>query len=80
MFNAYAEPKVGCYRCHNGDATGTSWGPDLSTEVRSLSDEDVQQVVANGHGGMPAHKDKLTREHVATILAWLRSVSGATAP
>lgn len=74
LFNAYGDPKVGCYTCHNGDATGTKWGPNLVTAIAGQSDADLKAVILEGQGGMPAFKGKLNDGQMTTIIAWLRTL------
>lgn len=74
MFNAYGDPKVGCYGCHNGDARGTKWGPNLRTAIAGQSDDDLKEIIREGQGGMPAFKDKLNDAQMTTIIAWLRTL------
>lgn len=80
LFNGYAKPKVECYACHNGDAKGTIRGPGLADEVAEHSDEQLKEVIKEGDGRMPAHKDLMSDEEVGQILAWLRVTFPTAAP
>ena len=41
-----------CSNCHGGDLRG-GVGPDLTKIGGTLSQEDIEQVIANGQGAMP---------------------------
>jgi mono/diheme cytochrome c family protein len=73
MFNGYTKAEVGCYACHNGDAAGTMRGPGLADHVRDDSDSQLAEVIKNGNGRMPAHKDRLTDDEVGQLVGWLRA-------
>lgn len=78
LFNGYAKADVGCYACHNGDATGTWRGPSLADKAPKMSDAAIIEVIEKGPGFMPAFKGKLTAEEEAQIVGWLRSRFGAS--
>src|SRR5687767_11995746 len=74
MFNGYTKPNVVvCYSCHNGDAKGSMRGPGLADEMAEHSDEQLRDVIKEGDGRMPAHKDKMTDEEIGQVLAWLHT-------
>ena len=72
MFNGYTKTNIDCFMCHNGDAKGTMRGPSLADPVADNSNEQLTDVIKNGDGRMPAHKDRLSEEEIAQILTWLR--------
>ena len=73
MFNGYTKTNIDCFMCHNGDGRGTMRGPSLADHVVDSSDEQLSDVIKNGDGRMPAHKDRLSAEELAQILTWLRT-------
>lgn len=62
-----------CSGCHGGDATG-GIGPDLTTLVSGLSDEDIVLTIAEGSGNMGAVG--IDDQEIADVLAWLRANFG----
>jgi cbb3-type cytochrome c oxidase subunit III len=71
-----------CARCHGGDGRGhTSIGemvesPDL-TDAAWQSRRSVSRMtssVANGRGGMPAFKKKLSKQDIAAAVAYVRTL------
>ncbi len=73
--------KSHCAMCHGQDARGnTPVGkvvhiPDLlSPQVQSKSDADLNAVIENGKGKMPAFKTKLKTEEVQDLVAYLRTL------
>ena len=81
LFNGYTKPNVGCYFCHNGNGRGSDKGPDLSTKVSKMSDEQILAIITNGEKGkMPGFADRTTDEERHTILAWLREAFGQQDP
>ncbi len=79
IFNGYAKTNIDCFMCHNGNGQGTMRGPSLADKVSDGSDQEIIDVIKNGDGRMPAHKDRLSDEEVGQILAWLRTSFPATA-
>ena len=73
IFNGYTKTNVDCFACHNGDGAGTMRGPALGDRVRDNSDPQLIDVIKNGDGRMPAHKDRLSDEEIGQVIAWLRS-------
>ena len=61
-----------CASCHGQDAAGKI-GPSL----HALGDPDpkVYRHIANGFTGkMPAYKDKLTKDQIDTLVAYIQSL------
>ena len=79
LFNGQTVSGVDCYKCHNGNATGTWRGPDLIKRLPNLQDPAISDAIYKGPGMMPAYKGKLDERQVAEITAWLRSRSPAPA-
>ncbi len=73
LFNGRVRADIDCYRCHNGDATGTWRAPNLTKRVGHLSDGEIAGAIASGPGLMPSYRGKLSAAEVAEITAWLRS-------
>jgi len=73
LFNGRTKEDVACYKCHNGDGTGTMRGPDLGKRVPKLSDQQIVEAINTGPGLMPEFKDKLTDDEKKQIIAWLRT-------
>ena len=72
LFNGRVKPDVNCYKCHNGDGTGTWRGPNLGKRVPGLTDQQIAQAIIEGPGFMPSFKDKVTPAEIEQITAWLR--------
>jgi cytochrome c551 len=71
LFNGRVHEEVNCYKCHNGDGTGTMRGPNLAKRVPVLSDQDIAKAIDDGPGLMPSFKGKVTSDETAQIIAWL---------
>jgi len=81
--SAIKDPKVAagaklfalnCAHCHGVDATGDE-GPDLHKVTKT--DERIKSQILNGvKGEMPAFGKKLTQDDVATLVVFIRSLSG----
>lgn len=80
LFNGQTVSTIDCYRCHNGDATGTWRGPNLVKEIPKLSDKAIANAIYEGPGTMPSFKGKIDDQQIALITAWLRSRAGGAAP
>lgn len=73
LFNGRVKEDVACFKCHNGDGTGTMRGPNLAKRVPGLTDQEIATAIDEGPGLMPSFKGKVTPEEVASITTWLRS-------
>ena len=81
--SAIKDPKVAagaklfalnCAHCHGIDATGDE-RPDLHKVTKT--DERIKSQILNGvKGEMPAFGKKLTQDDVATLVVFIRSLSG----
>lgn len=80
IFNGQTIADVTCYKCHNGDATGTLRGPDLTKQIPKMTDQAIADAIFKGPGMMPSYKGKLDEHQVAEITAWLRGRAPAVAP
>jgi mono/diheme cytochrome c family protein len=59
--------------CHGKEATGHI-GPRLAGNAILADDQAFRKTVHEGRHMMPPLKDALTEEHIADILAWLRTL------
>jgi len=73
LFNGQVRADINCFHCHDGDGSGTLWGPNLAKRVPKLTDDGIAQAIAKGPGLMPSFKDKVSDAEVKEIVAWLRS-------
>src|SRR5438132_6801107 len=65
---------LNCAHCHGVDATGDE-GPDLHKAKKT--DERIKSTILNGvKGEMPAFGKKLTENDAATLVVFIRSLSG----
>jgi mono/diheme cytochrome c family protein len=72
LFNGQVVTTIDCYRCHNGDGTGTWRGANLAKRVPKLSDGALVKTINEGPGTMPAYKGKIDDQQMAAITTWLR--------
>lgn len=71
-----------CTRCHGADGAGRTRmaeivePPDMSDPAwqRRHSNARMVAAVANGRGQMPAFKKKLTRQEIAAVVAYVRTL------
>ena len=76
LFNGYLKPDVDCYRCHDGDATGTMFGgPNLVERLSEITNTDIVHAIQEGPGDMHTFWEQLTDAEVTEIAAWLRSLA-----
>jgi len=77
---ASAPPQFGaaCGVCHGGDAQGTDRAPALanSRELRGSSEADLEDVIKNGRGNMPAFR-ALPPEEIQSLALFVRSMNVA---
>jgi cytochrome c6 len=70
-----------CATCHSPNGTPTAVGkslnaPDLgSTPVRNQTKAQLQQIISNGKGNMPAFKDKLSQAEIDSVVAYVHTFS-----
>ena len=72
LFNGQTVSGIDCYRCHNGDGTGTWRGANLAERVPKLSDKAIAITINEGPGMMPSYKGKIDDQQIAAITTWLR--------
>src|ERR1700723_1839148 len=74
--------KAKCAMCHGADGTGsTATGKALkvrdlgSADVQGQTDAQLNDIVTNGKGKMPAYKGKLTDEQIKGLVGFIRSLA-----
>src|ERR1700722_5295006 len=74
--------KAKCAMCHGADGTGsTATGKALkvrdlgSADVQGQTDAQLNDIVTNGKGKMPAYKGKLTDEQIKELVGFIRSLA-----
>jgi mono/diheme cytochrome c family protein len=73
LFNGQVVSDIDCYRCHNGDGTGTWRGANLGERVPLMTDPAIGRTILDGPGMMPSYKGKINDAQIAQITAWLRA-------
>ena len=72
LFNGHANSKAKCFKCHNGDGKGTSFGKDLTVVVPHRSEKMLMTIIRNGKKSMPAFGKKLSDEEISALVTYLR--------
>ena len=74
--------KSKCATCHGPDGKGqTTIGKSMkvqdlsSAEVQKQSDADLQKIVTDGKGKMPAYKTKLSVADISSLVAYIRGLA-----
>lgn len=75
LFNGYVKKDVTCYKCHNGDGTGTYKAPALTDVEFVLSDDEIRSTIQEGSGLMPSFGKRLSEEEIDKIVAYLKTLS-----
>jgi cytochrome c6 len=71
--------KSNCVVCHGADGTGTPTGkslkaPDLHSDaVQKMTDQQIEEQIANGKNNMPPFKSTLSKEQIAALAAYVHS-------
>jgi mono/diheme cytochrome c family protein len=73
LFNGQVRDEINCYRCHNGDGSGTLRGPNLAKRVPKLTDQEIATAIYEGPSLMPSFKGKINDAEIKEITAWLRT-------
>jgi methanol metabolism-related c-type cytochrome len=47
-YNGYRRYTESCLRCHGPDGSGSSYAPDLTLSLKSMSEDQFKEVVVNG--------------------------------
>ncbi|HVO80033.1 MAG TPA: cytochrome c [Terriglobales bacterium] len=76
-----ADFKAKCAMCHGADGKGdTAMGKkfglkDLgSAEVQKMSDAELNGTITNGKDKMPKYEGKLTKEQIADLVKYIRTL------
>jgi cytochrome c6 len=80
--DASAVYKSKCAGCHSADGSG-SGAAGKAMHLRDLGSADVQKetdgeltaMIADGKGGMPGYKDKLTGEQIKGLVGFIRQLA-----
>ncbi len=74
--------KSKCGTCHGPDGKGaTAIGKSMkvrdltSAEVQKLTDTDLQKIISDGKGKMPAYKAKLSVADISSLVAYIRGLA-----
>ncbi len=74
--------KANCIVCHGTDGTGTPTGktlkaPDLHSDaVQKMTDQQIEDQVANGKNNMPPFKSTLSKEQIAALAKYVHTEFG----
>ncbi len=63
-----------CASCHGGDGAGTPLGKKMGArDLKStkLPRTEIEKVIADGRGKMPAFRGKLSHEEIATLSGYI---------
>jgi len=67
-----------CLQCHSVNEGEVRLGPSLYGEMRKpkpkKSASEVRTILENGKGKMPSFQDKLTKQDIDNLLAYLRTL------
>jgi mono/diheme cytochrome c family protein len=73
--------KQKCAMCHGPDGKGqTTMGKSLhlkdlgSEEVQNMKNEDMNKIISDGKGKMPAFKAKLDQASIDAVIAFIRTL------
>ena len=76
-----ADFKIRCASCHGSKGTGDSkMGQSLhvrdlsSAEVQKQSDAELASIIGKGRGVMPAYSSRLSKEQIADIVKYIRTL------
>jgi mono/diheme cytochrome c family protein len=74
--------KANCAECHGADGgANTAMGRSLklrdlrSPDVQKRTDADLTDLITNGLATMPAFKDKLTKDQIQQVVAYIRQIA-----
>lgn len=74
--------KANCAECHGADGgANTTMGRSLkmrdlrSTEVQKRTDADLTDIITNGMATMAPWKDKLTKDQIQQMVAYIRQIA-----
>jgi cytochrome c6 len=74
--------KAKCASCHGPDGSGqTAVGKSMkirdlrSAEVQKQTDAELEKIITDGKGKMPAYKAKLSVADISSLVAYVRGVA-----
>ena len=74
--------KNNCVVCHGADGTGTPTGkslkaPDLHSDVvQKMTNQQIEDQVANGKNNMPPFKSTLSKEQISALAVYVHTAFG----
>ncbi|HEV2470527.1 MAG TPA: cytochrome c [Candidatus Sulfotelmatobacter sp.] len=70
--------KKDCAKCHGKTAEGRHFGgPSLVSEkTKSMSTDDLRNIITNGKHRMPKFSGKLSAEEIDTLVSQIKSAGG----
>ena len=77
VFNGYTNPKIDCYRCHNGDGHGTGHGPDLA---KAVPDEHMRRCVSLPVSDFAEALGRMTEVATGVVLKLDNTIPGEETP
>ena len=75
--DAAADYKAKCAMCHGamGEGKAAMKTKDFgSADVQKMSDADLTDAIANGKPPMKAYKDSLSKDQIADLVKWIRTL------
>jgi len=73
--------KSKCAMCHGPDGSGqTPMGKSMklkdlrSAEVQKLTDKELNALISDGKGKMPAYKTKMSQAEIDAVVGFIRSI------
>ena len=75
--DAGADYKAKCAMCHgaNGEGKAAMKTRDFSSaDVQKQSDAELTDIITKGKGKMPSYDGKLSKDQVADLVKWIRSL------
>ena len=58
-FNGWRRYTESCLRCHGPDGAGSSYAPNLLESLKSMSEEQVKEIIINGRVNVNASADNV---------------------
>ena len=79
--DAAAIYKSKCATCHGPDGSGqTAVGKSMhirdlrSADVQKQTDAELEKIISDGKGKMPAYKGKVTEGDIDNLVKWIRTI------
>jgi methanol metabolism-related c-type cytochrome len=83
-YNGYRRYTESCLRCHGPDGLGSSYAPNLTDSLKTLSQEQFNETVINGRKNLAAGQEKVmpafgevedVAQYIQDIYAYLKARS-----